>query len=161
MTTLQSNLVFSFWDVPKEFLLEVLWIYPLTGRVYQLVLPIGFFSITALQKWWFFTAIYFILGLLLGTFANSSAPLLSLNKVHPINNSASGISNIGFYSKIISLNGKTSLVAVDKAMYSVSVVLNVISVWWRPNHVMGHHAYLMTHPVLDITELGSSQVYIV
>ena len=73
-------------------------------------------------------------------------------------NSACGISRISLIYKINSLKGRTSLAAVDKAMYSASVVLRVISVWSLDNQVIGLPPYLMTHPVLDLTELGSSQV---
>ena len=100
----------------------------------------------------------FVLGLFLGTFANSSAPLLSSKSVHLICNFASGILNIGFISSINSLKGSTSLAAVHGAMYSASVVDREISVCKRLNHVIGQPAYLITHPVLDLTELGSSHV---
>ena len=73
---------------------------------------------------------------------------------------AFGMSRIVFNSVTISLSGKTSLAAVDSAMYSASVVDNAISVWRRLNHVMRQLAYLMTHLVLDLTELERSQVYV-
>ena len=103
----------------------------------------------------------FVFRLFLGTLASSSAPLLSPNSVHWMTRSALGMSRIIFNYVTISLRGKTSLVAVDNAMYSAYVVDNVISVWRRLNHVMGQPAYLITHPVLDLTELGSSQVSLV
>ena len=74
---------------------------------------------------------------------------------------AFGMSRIVFNSVTISLSGKTSLAAVDSAMYFASVVNNTVSVWRELNHVMGQSAYLITHPVLDLTELGSSQVSLV
>lgn len=42
--------------------------------------------------------------------------------------------------------GNNSLVAVDKAMYSLSVVERAISVW---SYVMGRPQKVMTKPVLD------------
>ena len=70
----------------------------------------------------------FVLGLFSGTLANSSATILSSNSVQLMFNSACGVSIISLISKINSLNGRTSLVAVDKAIYSASVVLRAISV---------------------------------
>ena len=100
----------------------------------------------------------FVLGLFLGTFANSSAPLLSSKSVHLICNFASGIFNLGFISTINSLKGSTSFAAVDSAMYFAYVVDRAISVCKQLNHVIGQPAYLMIHPVLDFTGLGFSHV---
>ena len=79
-------------------------------------------------KWWYFIAMCLVLGLYFGTFASSSAPLLSSNRVHFIVNSVQDISNILDISNIRPLMGIRSLAAVDKAMYSASVVLRAISV---------------------------------
>ena len=57
-----------------------------------------------------------------------------------------------------SLSGRTSLAAVDKAMYPASVALSAISVCRRLKYVIGHLAYLITQPVLDFAEFSSSQV---
>ena len=78
--------------------------------------------------------------------------------MHFIFNSAAGIFRIGFYSKTNSLNGNTSLAAVDSAVYSASVVDIAISVWRRLAHVFGQPAYCIIHLVLYLTECGSSLV---
>ena len=83
-----------------------------------------------------------VLGLFLGTLANSSAPLLSSKSVHLICNFASVMFKICLISEINSLKGNTSLAAVDSAMYSASVVDRAISVCRRLNHVIGQPAYL-------------------
>ena len=98
----------------------------------------------------------FVLGLCFGTLANSSAPLLSSNNVHLSFRSAHGISSIFDNSIIVDLRGTNSLVAVDKAIYSASVVLSAISVCSLLAHAIGQFAYFMTYPVLDVTEIGSS-----
>jgi hypothetical protein len=42
------------------------------------------------------------------------------------------------------MKGKVSRIDWDSAIYSTSVVLNVISVWSLLDHVIGHPAYMMT-----------------
>ena len=73
-------------------------------------------------------------------------------------NSASGMLSIDFKSIMSSLNGRTSLAAVDRAIYSASVVLRAISVCRWLKYIMEHPAYLITQPVLDLTEFSSSHV---
>jgi hypothetical protein len=51
----------------------------------------------------------------------------------------------------ICLRGNSSLVAVDKAIYSLSVVERAISVWSLLHHVTGHPQKYITKPVLDKT----------
>ena len=94
-----------------------------------------------------------VLGLFLGTVDNSSIPLLSSKSVHLACNLASGMSKMGFNYKINSLSGNTSLAVVDSTIYSASVVDMAISFCNQLNHVIGHPAYFITHPVLDFTEL--------
>ena len=98
-----------------------------------------------------------VLGLCLGTLANSSEPLLSSNIVQFNFKFAQGIFRISANSKIIILIGISSLVACDKAMYSASVVLSDISVYSLLAQAIGHPEYLITYPVLDLTEIGSSE----
>ena len=76
----------------------------------------------------------------LGTLA-SSLPLLSSKSVHLICYFASGISKIGFISRINSLKDITSLDADDSDMYSASVVDKAIAVCKRLNHVIGQPVY--------------------
>ena len=63
----------------------------------------------------------------LGTLANSSAPLLSPKSVHLIFKIASGISRMCLISKINSLRGSSSQAAVVSAIYSASGVERAIS----------------------------------
>jgi len=49
------------------------------------------------------------------------------------------------------LKGRIFLVAVDKAMYSLSVVDKAISVWSLLPHVMGQPQKVITNPVQDRT----------
>ena len=65
---------------------------------------------------------------------------------------------ITFNSNIITLSGNTFLVAVDKALYYASVVIDVIYVWRLLNHFMAFPSYLITHPDLNLTEFGSTQI---
>eukprot|EP00957_Ditylum_brightwellii_P173711 13225598-Ditylum_brightwellii.AAC.1 len=50
------------------------------------------------------------------------------------------------------INGITSLMACDIAMYSASVVLNDISDCNFDYHSSGQLAYFITYPVLDTNE---------
>ena len=49
-------------------------------------------------------------------------------------------------------NGITARIALDRAMYSLSVVLREISVCNLLPQVIGHPAYIMTKPVCDNTD---------
>ena len=51
-------------------------------------------------------------------------------------------------------NGITSHIALDRAMYSRSVVLREISVCNLLTQVIGHPAYIMTKPARDNTDSG-------
>ena len=73
-------------------------------------------------------AICFVLGLFLGTFDNSSAPLLSSKSVHLNLRFAQGIDMTVDSSIIIRLIGTNSLTEVDHAIYSASLVLRDISI---------------------------------
>ena len=108
---------------------------------------------TCSQKWWYFVAMCFVLGLFWGNFANFSIPLLYSKRVHLICSLAPGFFRMSFNSKINSLRGRTFLATVDNTMYSASVLLIAIFVCSLLNHVIGHPVYLITHHVLDFTEL--------
>ncbi len=51
--------------------------------------------------------------------------------------------------------GSTSLIDSDSAMYSASVVDKAISVCILEAQCMGHPAYLITYPILDLAVQGS------
>ena len=102
-------------------------------------------------------AMCFVLGHVSGTLASSFEPLLSSKIVQFIFKVGSSvILTIVFNSIINSLSGNISLAAVDKATYSVSVVLSAISVCNLLNHVMGQFGNMMTHPERERTPFGSS-----
>ena len=48
-----------------------------------------------------------------------------------------------------------SLSAEDNAMYSASVVDSAVRVWSLDDQVMGHPAYMITHPDHDLAVMGS------
>jgi len=52
--------------------------------------------------------------------------------------------------------GRRSLADCDMAIYSASVVLNAILVWSLEDQRTGQLAKVITYPVLDLTEMGSS-----
>ena len=92
----------------------------------------------------------FIHGHIIGTFANSSAPILSsksqqctLALVVPI---LIPILTASFMRLVI---GITSCNACDRAMYSASVELRVILVWSFDAQMMGHPPNRITYPLLD------------
>ena len=68
-----------------------------------------------------------VLGLFLGTMANSSARLLSSKSVHLILKLASEMSRMCLISKINSLRGNTSRLSVESDVYSSLVVDRSIS----------------------------------
>ena len=63
------------------------------------------------------------------------------------------VPEISFISPI---KGMASLIAVDKAIYSLSVVLRAISVCNLLPQVIGHPANIMMKPVLESTNSGES-----
>ena len=96
--------------------------------------------------------------MLSGTMANASAPLLLSKSVNFSFDSDAGIFRIGFIYKSNSFKDNTSLDNVNSAIYSVSLVSIVISVWRRLAQMIGQPTYCITNPVLDCTEFGSSLV---
>ena len=72
--------------------------------------------------------------------------------------STSKILIIVLISSINSLRGNTSLATVLNVMYSDSVVNMAISVYNLLKYIMGYLAYSIIHPILDLIELGPSQV---
>ena len=118
-----------------------------------ILVSMGLISIFPLStqalKWWYLIAICFVLGLILGTFASSSAPLLSLNTLQCIIGLFIAMLKTSETSSINPLSGIASLKAVDKAIYSLSHADNAISDCRRPTHNIGQFACLITHPVFD------------
>ena len=54
------------------------------------------------------------------------------------------------------VKGVTSLIAVDKTIYSLSVVMRAISVYGLLSQVIGHLANIIMKPVLESTDSGES-----
>ena len=108
--------------------------------------------------WWYVTAMCLVLCLFLDTLANFPAHPLSSNGVHLICKLVSGIFRIGFNSKINSMRGSKFRADVGSTVYSTLIVETSISDWSLLNHGIGYPSNSITHPGLDLTELGSSQV---
>ena len=91
----------------------------------------------------------------MGDLANSNASLLSSNTAYFIVLLQLGIS----ITKLISLRKCiiriASCNAIDKAIYSASVVERVISVFSLDFYMIRHLPYLMIYLVLEYTEAGS------
>ena len=97
-----------------------------------------------------------VLGRIFGTFAISTAPLLSSKKVQ---------AKVGFAVFLITPNltssfasamiGTISLATVDKATYSASVEDRAISVWSLDPQSKGQFAKVIRNPVLDLAVFGS------
>ena len=110
------------------------------------------------RKWCYLMAIWRVHGLVFRDLINSTQPLLSSKTVE-----CAIVSPIRtFVSAAISLSndymGIESRMAWDKAIYSASIVLKVISVCSLDAHNAGQMAKRMTRPVLDLTEVGSWEV---
>ena len=88
--------------------------------------------------------------------ASSTAPLLSSNTRHiTLGGYDDKPQPFSFISWTNSITGRTSRVADDIAIYSLSVVDSATSVCNFEVHIIGHDAYLITKPVLDRAVLRS------
>ena len=97
-----------------------------------------------------------VLGLIFVALANSIAPLLSSNAVHfmiLMQNGTSITAPISFYKCMI---GAVSLKDADKAMCSTSAADKAISVWSFDFQIVSHPAHLITNPVREHADAGSS-----
>jgi hypothetical protein len=95
-------------------------------------------------------------GLILGRRAISRAPALSSNTLQCI------VGNAVFRLKLLSFNScnmyiiaVTSFNEWERAMYSASVQLCAMSVCSLEHHEIGHAAYMIMYPVLDLAVVGS------
>jgi len=79
-------------------------------------------------KKWYFTAIWWDLGVMQGVEANVRAPLLSSKVVECIQLHANHNCSLVSTSKVIYLKGSKSLIDYNNAMYSASIVETTISV---------------------------------
>ena len=95
----------------------------------------------------------FVLGVNLGELATTMQLPLSSQTVHLNTGFLVSRPNMPPISSINPRKGITSLIAVDKAMYSLSVALKAISVYNLLPQVMGHPAYIITNAIHKITGL--------
>ena len=97
-------------------------------------------------------AIFFVLGVNFGLFATVIKISLSSHTVQQNNGYLVIIQNKPAVSFIRLINGINSLIEVDRAMYSISVVLRDISVCILLFRRNGHPEYIIKKPVLDNTD---------
>jgi hypothetical protein len=98
----------------------------------------------------------FVLGIICGAFANVSAPMLSLNKVHFTSGVRSRIFKndlflLTFLSLVVNLYTLWIVIYIQLLSLTESFL---IAVCWN-THVIGHPANGITHPIFDLTEFGS------
>ena len=90
-------------------------------------------------------------GRILGTFANSTAPKLSLNALQCTTGVvAIGNSNSRLNSLTSFISGMVSRNAEDRLKYSASVVLSAVSDCSRDFHKIGHPEYRIMYPERDL-----------
>ena len=111
-------------------------------------------SATCFRKWWYLTAMCFILGVNFELSDTLMQLLLSSNTLQW--NSGLGLwrGKNSPTSTIKFMKGITSLIAWYRAMYSDSVVLKAIYVCSLLHHVRGHPEYIIKNYVIDRTHYG-------
>jgi hypothetical protein len=114
-------------------------------------------SVTYCLKWWYLALIWLVLGLIVETFASSTAPESSSNSLH----CTIGIVSMGRFN--LSLSSFTSLIsgivwrkAWLSDIYLLSVTDWAISGWSWDAQIIRHPAYITTYPVCDFAVVGSS-----
>ena len=111
---------------------------------------------TCSLKWWYLTAMCFVLGRFLGTLASSSQAVLSSNILAWQFTSTSGMPTASCTSLSNCFKWISSRHAVLSAMYSLSVVLRAISVCSLLAHSIGQPKYRITYPDRLTTDAGLS-----
>ena len=101
-------------------------------------------------------AMCFVQGVMFGLFATVMQLSLSSQTEQRNNISLVNSPNNPTVSFIRPKNGITSRIALDRAMYSLSVVLRSIYVFSLLPQVIEHPAYIITKPVRDNTDYGLS-----
>ena len=98
-------------------------------------------------KWWYFALILFTLGLIAGSRANVSTPMLNSNSLHrtvgetfPTLYSRALVYFRSYMKRIV------LLIAWLSAMYSLSVYLRYIHVWSCDFHITGNPKYDTRNP---------------
>ena len=98
----------------------------------------------------------FVLGVNFGLFATVIQLSLSSQTVQRKTGSLVSSPNKSAVSFIRLIKGINSRIEVDRAMYSLYVVLRAISVCILLPQWIGHPAYMITKPVRDKTDSGES-----
>ena len=111
-------------------------------------------SLTNHLKWWCLMAMCFVQGVNFGLFATVIQLSLFSQTVQRNTGSLVNGPNNPAVSFIIPKNGITSRIALDREMYSISVVLRAIYVCNLLPQVIGNPSYIMTKPVHDNTDSG-------
>ena len=99
-------------------------------------------------------AMCFVWGVHFGPFASVMQLSLSSQTVKLNTGSLVNKPNNPAVSFMRPRNGITSCIALDREIYSLSVVLSAIYVCNLLPQVIGHPAYMMTKPIRDNTDSG-------
>ena len=111
-------------------------------------------SLTNRRKWWYLMAMCFFRGVNFGIFVTVMQISLSSHTVQRNTGSLVNSPNNPAVAFMRPRNGITSHISLDRAMYSLSVLLRGISVLNLLPQVIGNPAYTMTKPVRDNTDSG-------
>ena len=108
------------------------------------------------RKKWYFRERYLLRVDILGTLTMDRHPWLSSKTVDLTNDL---VTKFNFNFRASSLRrariGRSSLIAIENATYSVAVELRVISDWSLLDQIIGQPNKVKAKPVLDLTETGS------
>ena len=107
------------------------------------------------RKWWYLMAICFFLGVNFGLFATVIQLSLSSQTVQRNTRYLVISPNKTTVSFIILKNGINYIIEVDRAMYSLSVVLRAIYVWILLPQLIGHPSYIIKKLCVILMSLES------
>ena len=105
---------------------------------------------TELLKWWYLTAMWFVLGKNLLDSVTAVKIWLYLKTLLITSGFGRWISKINYTSFIRAIKGNTLRITCLNAIYSASIVLQLISVCNLLQHNTGHPAYVITYRVCDM-----------
>jgi hypothetical protein len=108
------------------------------------------------RKWWNFSVMCFVRGLILGDFTRSTHPLLSSKIAECVIVSDNSSPATAASSSNNLFIGMRSRMAWDNAMYSASVVDKAIYVCSFDAQSTGHPQNVITYPILDFIVLEFS-----
>ena len=102
---------------------------------------------TELLKWWYLTTMCFVLGKNLLDSVTAVKFWLYLKTLLITSGFGRWISKINYTSFIRAIKGNTLRITCLNAIYSASIVLQLISVCNLLQHNTGHPAYVISYPV--------------